>query len=632
MLKSKTFIITFLGSILLILVFVTTTMWIAYTSRSFTEETAGKVSEFYIEELALNRAKDVSEILRRNYGYLINSLKVITEEDLKSVKSLRSYLSKIKTLYGIFSISFIDDKGYIYNDYSTTTSHNSYLNLLSDSITEPVFCTMNLYGAKKQVILAVPVNNLSFLGNELKICYVQIDIDAFLKGMTGKIEGMETFSNLYYKNGECLTNSSFGTFGPGKNFLTELSKDETKIEGKSSEEIVEDFMNGREGFVSVVHDGQESLIYYVPVENASWYLTVSIYNNVITEHIYSITSRIIKNSRTQLILLSFLAILLAFQIIYLVKRNDHITLKKQASISEEQLMVIDALCKDYINVSLINPENGETRFIQLDKKYFEVFDSKTDYIFDYDLMVSRYIGDKVYTEDVEYVKKAMSLPVVIKNLEKSDEYVSSYRIIENQEIHFYQFIFLKLRNKNIVGAFKNIDELVNAAKERETLITLSETDLMTKLFNRVFGERKVTESLKSGKGGFFILLDIDKFKHFNDTYGHGVGDKVIISVAELLKQSFRDDDIVFRLGGDEFSAYASSVHSKKDAERIISRFFKKIEEIHIDELGDCPPTVSLGAIVIPSGEKKVFSTVYKSVDECLYQSKKLSGNAVTFVE
>ncbi len=125
------------------------------------------------------------------------------------------------------------------------------------------------------------------------------------------------------------------------------------------------------------------------------------------------------------------------------------------------------------------------------------------------------------------------------------------------------------------------------------------------------------DSLKNGKGGLFILLDIDHFKSVNDTFGHGVGDKVIINVANCLKTAFREHDIVFRLGGDEFSAYAAEVHDKKVAQAIINRFIENLKTIEIPEIGDRPITASIGATIIEPGEPSDFADNYKLIDSAV---------------
>ncbi|MFR7383134.1 MAG: GGDEF domain-containing protein [Anaerostipes sp.] len=99
---------------------------------------------------------------------------------------------------------------------------------------------------------------------------------------------------------------------------------------------------------------------------------------------------------------------------------------------------------------------------------------------------------------------------------------------------------------------------------------------MTGLYNRGCGERKIIKAIKNNSKGFLCLIDCDKFKKINDTYGHAVGDQVIIAVAQALKKSCREHDIVLRLGGafsdgdealtfDQLYRYADSAmyHSKK---------------------------------------------------------------------
>ena len=153
---------------------------------------------------------------------------------------------------------------------------------------------------------------------------------------------------------------------------------------------------------------------------------------------------------------------------------------------------------------------------------------------------------------------------------------------------------------------------------------------MTNLLNRVSGEKKITEHLKNGDGGFLILLDVDHFKSINDTLGHGVGDQVIIKVANCLKSTFREHDIVFRLGGDEFSAYAAEVNTKKIANQIIKRFIANLETIEIPELGNRKITASIGATIIKPGEPVDFTEKYKLIDEGVYESKKVEGSQITF--
>ena len=296
----------------------------------------------------------------------------------------------------------------------------------------------------------------------------------------------------------------------------------------------------------------------------------------------------------------------------------------------EQFNIVNALSRDYANILSIRVTTRTIKPIKLSGYIPDSFKNNDSLDSTYVSFFTEYIEQRVYTEDRNFMKKAIALDTVIEKLTDIDEYSSSYRVEESGELHFYEFKFMKLNSDTVIVGFMNIDKMIKDAKEKEMLIALSETDQMTSLLNRVSGEKKVTEHLKNGDGGFLLLLDVDHFKSINDTFGHGVGDQVIIQVAKCLKSTFREHDIVFRLGGDEFAAYAAEVTTKKIANQIIKRFIEKLEKIVIPELGDRTITASIGATIIEAGTPVNFAEKYKLVDEGVYESKKTEGSHVTF--
>lgn len=189
------------------------------------------------------------------------------------------------------------------------------------------------------------------------------------------------------------------------------------------------------------------------------------------------------------------------------------------------------------------------------------------------------------------------------------------------------FLFLTDNDKNnsrqIVFAVEVIDAQKRAA---EDLKRRSETDAMTGLRNRGSGEKAITELVANGVEGMFCLMDADKFKSINDNYGHDVGDKVIKAIANALKKTFRHNDIVMRLGGDEYAVYAVGVTDEEYGASIIKRLFKAIDDIHIEELGERKITISLGSSLFHAEEKISFDELYKRADLATYESKKIQGN------
>ncbi|MBQ9451671.1 MAG: GGDEF domain-containing protein [Desulfovibrio sp.] len=181
---------------------------------------------------------------------------------------------------------------------------------------------------------------------------------------------------------------------------------------------------------------------------------------------------------------------------------------------------------------------------------------------------------------------------------------------------------------HVLLAFESIDE---DRKRQEKLRKLSETDLMTGIRNRGSGERLIRRAMAERRSGMFCLMDADKFKSINDVYGHAVGDKVIIAIADCMKKTFRDSDIIFRLGGDEFSAFSEGVNDETIAQRIIKRLFDNIDRIAIPELQDRKITLSVGVTFYPATHADSFEAMYQRADSGTYESKKETGNKATFI-
>jgi len=203
----------------------------------------------------------------------------------------------------------------------------------------------------------------------------------------------------------------------------------------------------------------------------------------------------------------------------------------------------------------------------------------------------------------------------------------------NKDNHWMRMRFIVVeRNfdkkiKNLILAFESIDE---DRRQQEHLRELSEMDRMTKIRNRGSGEALVRKKMSDGERGMFCLMDADKFKSINDNFGHAVGDKVIIEIANCLTKTFRDTDIVFRLGGDEFSVFAEEVNDEEIGRRIFERLFDNLKKIDIPELGDRKIELSVGATFYPADKNDSFEELYKRADDGLYNSKKVDGNFVTF--
>ena len=187
---------------------------------------------------------------------------------------------------------------------------------------------------------------------------------------------------------------------------------------------------------------------------------------------------------------------------------------------------------------------------------------------------------------------------------------------------------------NVLRVLWIIHSIDEEKKERARLVQLTETDGLTGIANRRGGEQKISELVQDGKGGMFIILDVNLFKSINDTYGHQTGDKALTGIANCLKEAFRSGDVVLRLGGDEFAAYAIGATSRAAGQGIIDRLFAHVDALRIPEMGDKKITISVGATLFDGSQSLQFQDLYEQADASVYISKgkDKSESHVTFYE
>jgi diguanylate cyclase (GGDEF)-like protein len=124
-----------------------------------------------------------------------------------------------------------------------------------------------------------------------------------------------------------------------------------------------------------------------------------------------------------------------------------------------------------------------------------------------------------------------------------------------------------------------------------------------------------------------LLLDVDLFKHFNDEYGHEMGDAVLRRVGETISQAFRTSDFTFRIGGDEFAVIMTDLNSSQ--RDVVTTKIANITKALRGEGGDVPAvTLSIG--IAFTDETEVRSELFNSADAALYEVKRSGRNSYAF--
>ena len=162
------------------------------------------------------------------------------------------------------------------------------------------------------------------------------------------------------------------------------------------------------------------------------------------------------------------------------------------------------------------------------------------------------------------------------------------------------------------------------------LVEMSYTDKLTGIKNRRFFQEKLEERIhlyrNTGKHFSLLIIDIDYFKKVNDTYGHQIGDIVLMKLATILQHFARPDDIVARFGGEEFTIILSN-SSITEAEQLAEHLNRVVEQAQWEETGSL--TVSIGIDTFT--EQHTEASIISNADQALYASKQNGRNRATHI-
>lgn len=185
----------------------------------------------------------------------------------------------------------------------------------------------------------------------------------------------------------------------------------------------------------------------------------------------------------------------------------------------------------------------------------------------------------------------------------------------------YRLTFAKIRNEKnaVVRVLFRASNIEQEYHEWAKLQAEATIDGLTGIYNRQAGERLVKEYLSSMPNRIssaLILIDLDQFKPINDNFGHQTGDQVLRDTAHALRDYFREDDVVFRLGGDEFMALVKSIHFDSLALRLITL----IQQFESSSHEGPTVTFSMGVICFDKPHAD-YETLYHAADRALYRAK-----------
>ena len=268
----------------------------------------------------------------------------------------------------------------------------------------------------------------------------------------------------------------------------------------------------------------------------------------------------------------------------------------------------------------------ETNQLEVSREFYRLFeiDAKKRSI-DID-----YIINSIHSDDRNYF-----INILNDSIEKGSRFDFIHKIFTNRGKIKYLHTEGRVRKSKdapteVMGISMDVTEEIEAKLKAEHMAF---HDPLTNLLNRRAFLEKIdylTKLAKRHKQSLAVLfLDLDNFKFVNDSYGHTVGDELLIKVAERLKSSIRETDLIARIGGDEFVIVLTEIIDKKSVEQVGIKLLKSVTQNFLINHHGCTVTASLGIAIYPDDAIDP-ETLLQYADAAMYEAKKLGKNRYQF--
>lgn len=327
----------------------------------------------------------------------------------------------------------------------------------------------------------------------------------------------------------------------------------------------------------------------------------------------------------------------------------------------EEIIAIFILIIALLSYSFISSIKANKRLRLQNKRYEALSDISNEYLYDYSadtgkLELSaksvRLFGGKERLEEISHTLREAIFSIdesfskffisMGGNYKEGNEGYKKPTDAQKKTEAYTSIIELPLANGEI-GIFKTINTIIKDDKgrtdsvigklidiskemeEKEKLIIKSQLDGLTGLYNPTTTRNLIAEIIKNknkGKMDALIIIDCDNFKAINDNFGHLKGDEVLKNISKALKHTFRQTDIIGRIGGDEFCIYMKNIPSREFVKIKSHQLFKHIQETNRGFY----VSISIGIAFLK--EDSSYEELFEKADNALYKAKEKGGGEI----
>ena len=498
--KMKGNFISYLGMLSMValaaFIIIVSTLIFGYTARKAADDTTISLSRFYLEEIADRNVYEISVELESNVNQLQRAVKEMRNADLQTDVSLRSYLALIQNLNGLDMFAVVDEAGMVYTS-ENTFSGISRFGFLSEPVTQTRLYTTRSSRSRAMVLIAMPTEDFSLGDIHIVSCITGVDVDKIVTAQQIQGENNQVLCRLFDgDDGTCIVESE-GRYADGSSVFDVWKNDCTFSGEYSVEKLISDWNTHTEGYAHYTAPEGSTYLYYKPVPDTDWMVSVRLRQNAISTQILEANNKILHSSLIQLFVVVFVMLAVFIFVIWQVRKKkseqfsrekEEELLRQEAKANEEKLKlqakllqeekaanrqasVLQILSKEYSSVYYVDLEEDMGVPLRLSDVSFEIYGIELNHSYSFRKVYEKYIRSSTAPEQVEELLR-FSDPVFLRQMLKDDEILTYlYRIVRGGKELYAQLRIARVEDdsqfRHIVLGFAIVDDAVRAEQEQQ---------------------------------------------------------------------------------------------------------------------------------------------------------------------
>ena len=606
--KEKYVYIAVLASVVLV--------FIGFTLTKFNKDIQKRVYKLQISSMQ-NISKQGGAVVEKNLEGMVNTLYALTnflveDEDFANaehMEKLRDFAQERNVMFQRFGIADASGNAKVTNGEKINISSRQYFQecmknkkasseIKKSALIEEMIC-----------IIAVPILKD---GEAIGVLYGCTDLKVFNIYENTILENEKTYIQVIDPDGTYIVKEPSGILGKRDNIFDGLNRVESQT---SLQEIQEKVKNEEPTYIEISDGECRETVCFTPLKLNHWCVVTVMDQSRIANSIDYILGH---DVYIMIIRVAVGVLLLSFMILYFSWQE-----KRQIEEFNERLLIDEKLFRIASEKSGVIIMSYIIKTKQLHFINPDMFGLKLpDKIDNAPENFVHYLSDKNKNLHEE-------LHTILKNMENGEGKRTFFVTVKHSD---QEELILRIQLTSLFGTNGEIRQsigVIEDATETQHLREKADRDSLTGLYNRSYAVEKINGMLQEFSPApecvhACVLMDLDNFKKLNDTLGHQKGDQALQDVANILRQHFREYDIVCRLGGDEFLVFVQNI-PRNVIEKNIGSLLKKLTLTYEKEEKKVCITVSAGIYLVKEPGHD-FRELYQKADETLYRVKNSSKN------